>query len=111
MVRTAFQKDLSGCGVENGLSSVEYVKLRAFVRLTPEPSRHYLKLEPLSPWPNTSLSPQMLLLRNLGRVRTLPPLVGARRLEIDLIPALPPTRWVTLGQFLPCQPLKGGQDQ
>lgn len=30
---------------------------------------------------------------------------------IDLIPALPLTCWVTLGQFLQCQPLKGGWSQ
>lgn len=47
----------------------------------------------------------MLLLRNLGTLGALSSPVGARRPVIDLIPALPLTCWVTLGQFLQCQPL------
>lgn len=37
MVRAAFQKDLSGCRVENGLSSANSMEVRIFVMLTPDP--------------------------------------------------------------------------
>lgn len=72
MVRTPFQKAFSGFRVENGLSSAKCMEVRAFARLIPEPSRCCLNSEPLPPCLNTSLTPQMLLLRNLGTLRTLP---------------------------------------
>lgn len=71
-------------------------------------SRHCLNSEPLLPCLNTSLAPQMLLLRISGTLKTLPPPVGARGPASDLILALPPACWVTLGWFPPCQPLKRG---
>lgn len=110
-MQSRFQKDVSGCRAENEMSSAQCTEGRAFVILTPEPSRRCLNSEPFPPWPNISLSPQMLLLRNLGTLRTLLPLVGAWRPMIDLISALPPTCWVTSGQFLPCHHLKGDQNQ
>lgn len=72
MFRMAFQKDLCGCRMENGLNSVKYMEVRAFVSLIPESYRHCLNSEPLSLWPNISLSPRMLLMKNLGILRTLP---------------------------------------
>lgn len=54
MVKAAFQKDLSGCRVENGLSSA----IQGDQILTLEPSRHYLYSELLIPWPRVwSLRP------------------------------------------------------
>lgn len=48
MVREAFQKDLSGCRVENGLGSAKCIEVTTFVILTPEPSRHCLNPEPFA---------------------------------------------------------------
>lgn len=48
MVREAFQKDLSGCRVENGLGSAKCIEVTTFVILTPEPLRHCLNPEPLA---------------------------------------------------------------
>lgn len=106
LVRAPFQKALSGCRVEDGLSSAKCMELREFVILIPELSRHCLNFEPLALCLNTSMTPQMLLLRNLGTLKTLPSPEGVWGPVIDLIPALPPTCWVILGQLLPCQPLK-----
>lgn len=70
--RAHFRK-LSGCRVENGLSSAKCMEVRAFVILILESSRHCFSYEPLPPFLNTSLTPQMLLLRNLRTLRTFPP--------------------------------------
>lgn len=48
MVREAFQKDLSGCRVENGLGSAKCIEVTTFVILTPEPPRHCLNPEPFA---------------------------------------------------------------